>query len=155
MNTNKYQISNWYNLLLSLLLLGLCVLCVTEIGIKYSFIGGGRSSIETRLEHSYRFYNRSTLSLLGALSISFLSFFFFGRFINKNRTFLNWKHTFSILPFTGIFFLVFVYNYNNPLFECHLKYFIALGLNISVVLLLLFLSLKTAPPPLDDILDQP
>lgn len=151
---NKNKRSNWYNLLLSLLLLGLCILCVTQIGTGYSFVGGGRSSIETRIEHSYHFYNQSMIGLLGSISISFLSLFFFGRFINKTTSALQLKHTLSILPFTFAFLFTSFYNYNKPLFLFHFNYFVALGLNASILILLIYLTAKRSSPPLDDILDQ-
>lgn len=154
MLTNKNKISNWYNLLLSGLLLGLCILCVTQIGTSYSFVGGGRSGIETRIEHSYRFYNQSMISLLASISISFLILFFLGRFINKTTSALQSKHILGILPFTFIFLFASFYNYNKPLFSFHLNYFVALGLNASILILLIYLTVKRTPPPLDDILDQ-
>jgi len=147
--------SNWYNLFLSLLLLGLCILCVVEIGTSYSFVGGGRSSIETRLEHGYKFYNRDMLTLLSSLSISFLDLFFLGRFISSDTKPLNWKHLLSFLPFTFIFCLAFVSNYRNILFKCHLNYFVALGLITSLIILFIYLILKrSTPQSFEDILDQ-
>lgn len=152
---NKNEMSNWFNLLLSLLLVYLCVLCVTQIGTSYSLVGGGRSSIETRIEHNYRFYNNSIISLLGTINISFLTLFFLGRFINKTTSALQLKHILGILPFTFAFLFTSFYNYNKPLFSFHFNYFIALGLNASILILLIYLTAKRSSPPLDDILDQP
>jgi hypothetical protein len=128
---------------------------VIKIGTSYSFVGGGRSSIETRIEHSYSFYNDSMIGLLASISISFSTLFFFGRFISDTTSSLQLKHTLSILPFTFAFLFTSFYNYQKSLFSFHLNYFIALGLNASIIILLIYLTSKKISPPLEDILDHP
>jgi hypothetical protein len=127
-----------------------------EIGNHYTFVGGGRSSIETSVEHSYRFYNRSTINLLTTFSISFLGLFFFGRFLNTDRSSLNWKHGLGVLPFVLTFFMTFFHNYKKVPFTFHFNYFIALGLTSGLTLLVIYLISKNSTPQvLDDVLDHP
>ena len=148
--------SNWYNLLMSLLLFSLCVLCVLEIGNNYSFVGGGRSSIETRIEHGFSFYNQSVFTLLTSISIACLSWFFLMRFIRADISFLTWNHRLGILPFALTFFVVLIDNSRMLSFKFHFNYFLATGLSTAIVLFYFNLfSEKLVQESLDDVLDHP
>lgn len=147
--------SKYWNLIFCLLLLILCFLCFIQIGTTFSFVGGGRSSIETKLEHNYSFYNQNIISLLTTISIGSLGLFFLIRFIKKETTMLTWKHTTFFFPCALVFLIQAILNHNKTLFKFHYNYFIALGLTLILILFFIFFILKkTSPSAFEEVLDH-
>ena len=134
--------SNWYNLLISILLLLLCGLCLVDIVIQYHFVGGYLPLEEQIVPFLYSYYNQSVTTLLVSTAFGFHGLLFMSRFLTKAVTVLAPKHLIAFLFLAISFWITAFNNCQNPIFEFKTLYFVALGISVVILVILASVSFR-------------
>lgn len=150
--------SNWYNLLLTLLCLLLLCFCCVEIGVEHRMYGEFMPVFHQQVfRHSYKIYNQGIATLALTISIGLLMLFFCRRFVKGNTARLSQRQlAFSLLPLLGLLGVLLSNFYLHQEVDYYNQYAIPIGLSLIISVLLVYGARK---PSLNhfaqDILDSP
>lgn len=151
--------SNWLNLVMSVLLMALCLSCFMEIGHRVELMAVEADFMPEPIMYHYKFYNQDWSTLLSTIVMAVLSLFYLWRFVTINTTALVWKEAIVFFIFVGGFINTAVELGQKRMFQYDMGYSCMLGLTITISILFLWLFTRkesgNTALPITDILDEP
>lgn len=152
--------SNWLNLIMSVLLMGLCLCCFMRMGHYGEIILIEEDMMPQTVLHNYKFYNQNTTTLLATIGVAGLSLFYLWHFVTKATKALIWKDIIVFFLFVLVFIKTSIELRQKKFLQYDMGYSFMLGFTITIsvlFLLLLFVGKRwtNSPLPITDVLDEP